>query len=709
MKRARRALAAGTAAAFALSVAWGGAAAASAVYLPSKVQPMAEQGVTGGSLEWGVRKSIRSYLEGHGHTGGSVAAYEGATYRTGDDHIAFPVESGRVDLNAGTASIAFAGEVEMLGFEDPWLHFDDVRLEVDGDTAEIVVDMLASYNVREKTNDITLATFDMPEEGLVASGDTVTLTTGEGAFPAEIGEDHLPSYGGPTYVGKNAYTDPLTLTLELGDIEDGSNPGDDTDGDTGDGGDGGDDGNGDTPDSGPYGTSVGTAYEGNSASMRVTPGYAVNADGDTEVTVEGFDFDPTGNVYVGLGTMTDPANPEDWRRSKGGASGPVGAADFTYGAPRYVSAHSAENSDVGDSIMDANGNWRYTMVIPGSEIASFFGDTIDCLAHQCGFFSFGAHGSTNAANEAYVPIYFDGQDESSWPDRDEEVPTPIPNPGGPDAPTDPKNPGDNTKPGEKTAPHGESIGKNSHGASLKVSPALSLADRGQVVQLEGSGYPTSTNGVTSSGIYVLFGWIDPEAGDSWGRGNGGTSGKTYTYAEDGNPAGTFQRAVNFPGGAFESGQPTMDANGNWTMDFTIESSRFTSAHGLEIDCYDMQCGVITIGAMTEINAEAEVFTPVHFHDTSDATGNQRPVSTAGDVTANPNMADAAGTGDAGALANTGSQTRALMFGGLLLVSLGLLSAALLWAGRRRITATISATEAALTKAPLTQASLTDRT
>ncbi len=158
----------------------------------------------------------------------------------------------------------------------------------------------------------------------------------------------------------------------------------------------------------PGAPSVGVPYAGNTSYMVVTPGEELDADGNTVVTVEGHGYDSTGNIYVGLGFMTDPEEPEAWRRSAGGTSGPAGVADYTYGAPRFVAAYDAEQP-AADALMTADGSWSYTMTIPGSDITSFFGGSFDCLVTGCGFFSFGAHGATNAANESYVPIYFEGQ------------------------------------------------------------------------------------------------------------------------------------------------------------------------------------------------------------------------------------------------------------------------------------------------------------
>lgn len=159
----------------------------------------------------------------------------------------------------------------------------------------------------------------------------------------------------------------------------------------------------------PSGVSTGTPYSDTTAHMIVTPGEDLRVAGATQVTVQGVGYDPTKPIYVGLGTMKDFDDPEKWRRSKGGSSGPVGMGDYTYGAPRLVVANGSSDADVADAEMDANGNWSFTLTIPSAQVPSFFGDTIQCSTLQCGFFSFGAHGVVNSKNEAFTPVYFAGQ------------------------------------------------------------------------------------------------------------------------------------------------------------------------------------------------------------------------------------------------------------------------------------------------------------
>ncbi|MGO1661766.1 MAG: HtaA domain-containing protein [Canibacter sp.] len=634
-------LAAGVAAALTVPMALVGGAA-----FAEDAPEVAGAGVAeSGELHWGVRTTIRNYLERFEHTGGSVSAYDGATYAKGDAQAVFPVSGGEIDAEAGTASLSFDGELDMRGFDEPWLDFTNVRLEAADGEAQIIVDMLASFNTQETTADLVLAEFTLPEDGFEVDGNTVTLSTGEGTFPEDIGMNHLPSYGGPTYVGDNAYTDGFDLTVNL----DEQAPAE------------------------PNGTSVGEPYSDSDAVMSVTPAFDLNQDGETEVTITGSGYDSTSPIYVGLGTMTNPSDPEQWRRSKGGFSGDGPKDDYTYGLPRLVVANGSQDANLADGAMDEDGNWSLTVAVPGAKFESFFGGEIDCLTVACGFFSFGAHGKVSAKNEAYTPVTFatattpenpgpgNGSDDDDQPGPDDPTPIDIPD--------------------KKSEPFGESTGTNPSGASLTVAPAYALKDKDQKVKLTGKNFPTSgKSGSNFGGLYVLFGWVDQ---GKWYPSENGRSGSDFTYVEDivkdGNPAGIYQRMVNYPGNTTEPNQPFMDKNGNWTMDFTIRQSQFTSVHDRTIDCYQMQCGIITIGAHGQQSPGGEVFTPVYFTETAEETGNQTPdaMPTAA-VTANPNFAQQA----ADTLANTGVENRMMLFGGLFVTSLGLFALALLTLRRR---------------------------
>ncbi len=165
----------------------------------------------------------------------------------------------------------------------------------------------------------------------------------------------------------------------------------------------------------PEGAAVGTPLEGNASYIVITPGEDIDGSGSVTFTLDGYGFDPgpvvtpgtgSGGIYVGFGTKKDTTSAETWRRSKGGISGPQSSGDYTYGSPIFVANQGTGDADVADGVMDADGTWTATLTIPGSSVPSFFGDTIDCTAVDCGVFSFGAHGVVKAANEAYTAVSF---------------------------------------------------------------------------------------------------------------------------------------------------------------------------------------------------------------------------------------------------------------------------------------------------------------
>lgn len=687
-RASRRFAALGAAAALlAPAIAMGAGSPALAVAEPTAPSAAAVGAeATGGALEWGVRASIRNYLETFDHTDGRIVAGKGASYTAKSPAAKFPLKSGSVDAAAGTAQLEFDGSLEMIGFDEEWLYFEDLRLDIADGEAVLTVDLIKSYNVKTRTDDIVLSTFPVSANALTITDEQLSFTTGEGAFPEEIALKHLPSYGGPTYAYPNNQTDPLTVRLafnEDGTVDPGGDPGT-TDPEV--------------PATGPYGVSTGTAYSNSTARIRVEPGYAVNADTPTSLKITGTGFDPgtadrPSNIYIGFGAMSDPSNPEAWRRSQGGVSGQLAGADFGYGLTRLAISHYSSDGDVADATMDANGTWELTLNLPNKTIPSFFNENIDCVVNQCGVFAFGAHGVVKAANEAFTPVYFTGQDESGWPPRDKD----DDDDDGGDPPVvvpPPVTPPVVVPPGEKACePNGTSTGKDaSSGATLEVAPSQCLGDTNQTVKLTGSGYPTSRGGETFGGVYVLFGWVDTTDAN-WAPTKGGSSGKSFTYANDGRDSGTFQQMVNFPGNTTGEGMPTMDDKGNWTMDFPIEQSRFTSAQEQEIDCYKVTCGVITIGAHGLPLPGGEVFTPIYFTGDPDDTGGGKPETTTPVPTVNPNIAPppggVAGPGAAaaapgvapaavGTLAKTGDDLgRTLLFGGALLLSAGALAFAML--------------------------------
>lgn len=142
-----------------------------------------------------------------------------------------------------------------------------------------------------------------------------------------------------------------------------------------------------------------------------------SAEGATTINVSGAGFQSIakafGGVYVVFGHAPDAAS---WRPSQGGKSG----QDFFYiadsqakensGYQRFIAFPGSSTADSanGGTLSDS-GDFTLSMVIPGPTLrvdAPGGSKDIDCRQVQCGVFTFGAHGVSNANNETFTPISF---------------------------------------------------------------------------------------------------------------------------------------------------------------------------------------------------------------------------------------------------------------------------------------------------------------
>jgi hypothetical protein len=161
------------------------------------------------------------------------------------------------------------------------------------------------------------------------------------------------------------------------------------------------------------------------------------------------------------------------------------------------------------------------------------------------------------------------------------------------------------------------------GASVSVSvvgrPELTgVADPTYLteLQLTGSGFQSIVNGF--GGVYVLFGWVD---GDGWQPSRGGSTGSDYRYVPDdeANPVG-YASFVSFPGSSTEyaANGGVLADDGSFSATLQVPGATFTSLDrsgaASEVDCRQVQCGIITIGAHGVPNANNETFTPITFTD-----------------------------------------------------------------------------------------------
>ncbi len=154
------------------------------------------------------------------------------------------------------------------------------------------------------------------------------------------------------------------------------------------------------------------------------------------------------------------------------------------------------------------------------------------------------------------------------------------------------------------------------GVSVTSSLGTAKADAeySTVVDISGSGFQSIQGGM--GGIYVLFGWVDS---GGWRPSQGGVVGSDYLYVPDSESKENqgFQRFVAFPGSETEAAaQAVMSASGSWSVQLTIPGPSFQAldreGNATSVNCLEVTCGIITIGAHGIKNANNETFTPIAF-------------------------------------------------------------------------------------------------
>lgn len=162
------------------------------------------------------------------------------------------------------------------------------------------------------------------------------------------------------------------------------------------------------------------------------------------------------------------------------------------------------------------------------------------------------------------------------------------------------------------APSGTAESTGPEGSILKVTPSNDLvADAEAVVTLNGEKYGTSTpdGQVNGNGAYIFFGFVIPTVETnplSWAPTFGGKTGVNYIYENVGGVKSKYMGFIDYS---------EMDTAGNWQLDFTIPGATVHVQDGdnvVEYSCFEVQCGIMTIGAHGIKNAKVENFTPVNF-------------------------------------------------------------------------------------------------
>lgn len=143
-------------------------------------------------------------------------------------------------------------------------------------------------------------------------------------------------------------------------------------------------------------------------------GAVASSSGPTTFTVSGSGFQAIdggfGGVYVGFGWV----NGSNWGPSKGGATGaaydyiPDDQSKNNKGYQAFVAFPGSSTAGEAQGTMGGDGSFRVQLTVPGPTFTGAGGKRVDCLKMTCGFFTWGAHGVRNGANETFTPVTFQG-------------------------------------------------------------------------------------------------------------------------------------------------------------------------------------------------------------------------------------------------------------------------------------------------------------
>lgn len=151
--------------------------------------------------------------------------------------------------------------------------------------------------------------------------------------------------------------------------------------------------------------------------------------------------------------------------------------------------------------------------------------------------------------------------------------------------------------------------------------------------VRGSGFQVVQGGF--GGVYVMFGWVKDPRGGSWKPSRGGLTGQDYRYIPDAEDAADNQgylRYVAFPGSSTATeAADVLSPSGGFSLRLTVPGPVFQSVDRdgqvAEVDCREVTCGIITIGAHGVKSPANETFTPVTFgtvYDTAPQTDPHEP-------------------------------------------------------------------------------------
>lgn len=170
--------------------------------------------VTGGSFNWGIKESFRSYISGS-IANGSWEVADGATYDT--PLFGFTNPTGEIDPSTGEGQVSFPGSVHFTGHDGVLdLTFQNPTIEFKGDgTARLLLDTRSNDASGELVLDeqqVSLAKVDGVDSSNIAGGEMKVTDA-----PAVLTSEGAKAFG--DFYASGDEVDPLSFTLQFADCE----------------------------------------------------------------------------------------------------------------------------------------------------------------------------------------------------------------------------------------------------------------------------------------------------------------------------------------------------------------------------------------------------------------------------------------------------------------------------------------------------------
>lgn len=170
----------------------------------------AERTIGGGALDWGVKQSFRSYVEG-AFAKGEISVADGAV-RSADGSFRWPVTGGSYDADTATGEVRAVGTVRFTGHDgalevivrDPRIEFTPAGATLRADVQSRPSPMSGGGDLRDYPN-VDLAALDLAGVSPVISGGGVRYE----ALPATLTGVGAPAFG--DFYAAGTELDPVTV------------------------------------------------------------------------------------------------------------------------------------------------------------------------------------------------------------------------------------------------------------------------------------------------------------------------------------------------------------------------------------------------------------------------------------------------------------------------------------------------------------------